>query len=131
MHVPLEEAIRSVVDGYFDALAAGDEDGWLDCHAADAVCFVPVGGAPSESRSELRRLFQGLRSAFERLAIEPDRVWNAPDGAAVKWTARGTGHDGRAVTFEGVDVFEIDEAGRIRTVWSYWDPQEVSRALGV
>jgi len=23
--------------------------------------------------------------------------------------------------FEGIDVFQINEAGRIQTVWAYWD----------
>ena len=123
--------LREVVERYFQALAAGDEERWIGCFAAGAGSFVPVGAAPIESTGELRSLFRGLRRAFAALSIVPDRVWDAPDGAAVKWTARGTGHNGRSVTFEGVDVFEIDDSGRIRTLWSYWDPEELAAALGI
>ena len=33
------------------------------------------------------------------------------------------------MTFEGIDVFEIDEEdGRIATLWAYWDARPSSRS---
>ncbi len=42
--------------------------------------------------------------------------------AAVKWTANGVGWTGRRVVFEGIDVFDLDDPAKVRTLWSYWDP---------
>jgi steroid delta-isomerase len=125
-----ESVVRAAIEAYFAALATGDEEAWLTRHADDAVSFNPVWGPPTESLADLRRFFRGIRSAFERLSIQPDLISEAPDGAAVKWTGRAFGRNGRQVTFEGVDVFDVDDEGRIRTVWSYWDPAEVARSLG-
>ena len=123
-------ATRTTVERWYTALTAGDEEAWLALHDQRAVCFIPVGTAPLGTRDDLRRHFRGLWRAFERLAVEPVRIWGASDGAAVTWRAKGTGRNGREVTFEGVDVFELDPLGLIRTLWSYWDPVEVAEPLG-
>jgi steroid Delta-isomerase len=47
----------------------------------------------------------------------------------VKWTGRGTSNQGRAVHFEGIDVFEVNEMGKIQTVYSYWNPAEMVAQL--
>ena len=53
----------------------------------------------------------------------------AGNGAAVKWTGRGVSKAGRKVQFEGIDVFEINEAGKIQTVHAYWNPAEMVAQL--
>jgi steroid Delta-isomerase len=127
---PGDDRIRTTIQRYFACIGAMDEESWLGLHARDAVCFAPAGAPAARSREELRRFFGGLWAAFDTLELEPDRIWTAPAGAAVKWTGRGIARNGRSVTFEGIDVFEVDPQARIAKVWSYWDPGELAAALG-
>jgi steroid delta-isomerase len=124
-----EALIRGVVERYFRAIASADEESWVALHAPEAVSFAPVGSAPLETTEQRRRFVRGLCAAFDDVALVPDRIWVAPDGAAVKWTARATSRSGRDVVFDGVDVFEIDDGGRISTVWSYWEPEKLVNSI--
>jgi steroid delta-isomerase len=56
-------------------------------------------------------------------------VFVAGNGAAVKWTGRGTSTNGKEVKFEGIDVFEVAEDGKIQNVWAYWNPAEMIAQL--
>jgi steroid delta-isomerase len=47
----------------------------------------------------------------------------------VKWTGRGTGKNGRTVTFEGIDILEVNAAGKIQTIKGYWDPAAMMAEL--
>jgi len=42
---------------------------------------------------------------------------------------RGTGKNGRQVIFEGIDVFEINQDGKIQTMWGCWDPAAMMAQL--
>ena len=53
----------------------------------------------------------------------------AGNGAAVKWTGHGTSTSGREVNFEGIDIFEVNDDGKIQTVRAYWNPAEMIAQL--
>jgi steroid delta-isomerase len=114
--------ILQTVAAYFAALRANDSDAWVDAFAEDAVSYDPVGSPPIQGHEALRRLLQAASGQFERTSLTEDHVFVAGNGAAVKWTSQGVDRDGREVTLEGIDVFEINEEGKIQTLWAYWDP---------
>ena len=58
-----------------------------------------------------------------------DHVFLSGNRVAVKFTGRGTGKNGRAVVFEGIDVFEINQEGKIQTMWGYWNPAAMMAEL--
>lgn len=99
-----------------------DLEAWLSCFAEDAVSYDPVGGPALTGHAALRQFFQGLAGAFTKVSLTEDHVFVSGNGAAVKFTGRGTGKNGREVVFEGIDVFEINEDGKIQRLWGYWDP---------
>ena len=53
----------------------------------------------------------------------------AGSGAAVKWTGKGTSESGKEVRFEGIDVIEINQDGKIQNVHAYWNPAEMIAQL--
>jgi steroid Delta-isomerase len=61
--------------------------------------------------------------------MKPDRIFVAGNEAGVKWSARGMGKNGRNVTFEGIDVFTINNAGKIQTMKGFWDPEAMMDEL--
>jgi steroid delta-isomerase len=122
-------AIHQVVAAYFAAIRAMDPETWLATFAADAVDHDPVGTPPVVGHQGLRQFFHTIAGAFEKLGITEDHVFVAGNEAAVKWTGHGVGRNGRAVTFEGIDVFEINEQGKIQKLWGYWNPAKLMEEL--
>jgi len=57
------------------------------------------------------------------------RAMDQGNGAAVRWSGRGLSRQGRKVHFEGIDVFEVNEAGKIQTLHAYWNPAEMVAQL--
>lgn len=115
------ETIQKVVADYFAALRAMDADAWVATFAENGMTHDPVGTPPHQGHAAIRQFFLGIAGAFERVGLTEDQVFIAGNEAAVKWTGRGVGKNGRQVTFEGIDLIEVNEAGKIQTVRAYWN----------
>lgn len=106
-----------------------DQDAWVNTFAADAVSHDPVGALPINGHQKLAEFFQSLAGAFKEVGLTEDQIFIAGNGAAVKWTGRGTSKQGKAVQFEGIDVFEVNGDGKIQRLYAYWNPAEMVAQL--
>jgi len=127
--MPTPAVIRKTVAAYFAAIRAMDPEAWLQTFAENATSHDPVGSVPIEGHKGLRQFYEQIRMAFEKLGITEDEVFVAGNQAATKWLGTGVGLNGAEVTFKGIDVFEINEAGKIQRLWSYWDPESLMKEL--
>ena len=116
-----KEAIQKVVAEYFAAIRAMDVEDVVATFAENAISHDPVGGPAIEGHAGIRQFFQGMVSAFEKAGLTENHVFVSGNGAAVKWTGHGVGKNGREVHFEGIDVFEVNEEGKIQKLWAFWD----------
>ena len=123
------EVIAKTVKAYFAALRAMDQQAWVNTFAEEAVSYDPVGALPINGHEKLGEFFQTITAAFKEVGLTEDQVFIAGNSAAVKWSGRGTSKQGRAVHFEGIDVFTINEAGKIKTLHAYWNPAEMVAQL--
>jgi steroid Delta-isomerase len=123
------ETISRTIKAYFAATRAMDIEAWVSTFAPDAVSYDPVGAPPTAGHDALRQFFMAIAGAFDTVGLSEDHVFIAGNGAAVKWTGRGKGKNGRQVTFEGIDIFELNPDGLIQTVRAYWNPAEVMMQL--
>ena len=123
------EIISVAIKAYFAALRTMDERAWVNTFAEDAVTYDPVGAPPTRGHQRLAEFFQTITAAFKEVGLTEDQIFIAGNGAAVKWTGRGTSQAGRQVQFEGIDGFEINEAGKIQTLHAYWNPAEMVSQL--
>ena len=121
--------IARTIQEYFAALRAMDEKRWVNTFAADAVSYDPVGTPAIEGHEKLAEFFQTITAAFKEVGLTENDVFIAAASAAVKWTGRGTSKAGKDVKFEGIDVFEFNEAGKIQTLRAYWNPAEMVTQL--
>jgi steroid Delta-isomerase len=119
------EVVSNVVKAYFAALRAMDQKAWVDTFAADAITYDPVGAPPTKGHEKLAEFFQTITAAFKEVGLTETEVFIAGNGAAVKWTGRGISKQGCEVRFEGIDVFDVNEAGKIQTLHAYWNPAEM------
>ena len=120
--------MQRVIEDYFAAISTLDCEAWLATFAADATSYEP-GNPPLQGHDALRAFFNGVAGGFAQIEMKPEQTFIVGNEAAVKWAARGAGKNGRAVTFEGIDFFAVNDEGKIHTVKAYWDPATMMAEL--
>ena len=106
-----------------------DAEAFANTFAEDGTTSDPVGAPPIRGRDSIREFLQSICKPFKSVSLEEDSIFVAGNGAAVKWTGKGTSSSGKEVRFEGIDVFEINADGKIQNVWAYWNPAEMIAQL--
>ncbi|HEX8136855.1 MAG TPA: nuclear transport factor 2 family protein [Pyrinomonadaceae bacterium] len=122
------EIVQKAVADYFAATRAMDAQAWIETFAEDATSYDPA-APPATGHAALRQFFEAIAGAFKEVGLTEDKVFVVGREAAVKWTGRGVGHNGREVVFEGIDFFEVNEAGKIQSVRAYWNPATLMAQL--
>jgi steroid delta-isomerase len=123
------DTISRAVRAYFLAIRAMDADAFANTFAEDGTTFDPVGTPGITGREGLREFFASICKNFKTVALTEDSIFVAGNGAAVKWTGSGTSTSGKEVRFEGIDVIEVNEDGKIQTINAYWNPAEMIAQL--
>ena len=123
------DKISRAVRAYFLAIRAMDADAFANTFAEDGTTFDPVGTPGITGRAGIREFLQNICKGFKTVGLTEDYIFVAGNGAAVKWTGQGTSASGKEVKFEGVDVIEMNEDGKIQTVHAYWNPAEMIAQL--
>ena len=123
------ERISRAVRNYFLAIRAMDPEAFANTFAEDGTTRDPVGTPGITGRTAIREFLASICKNFKSVALTEDSVFVAGNGAAVKWTGKGTSANGKEVNFEGIDVFEINADGKIQNVWAYWNPAEMIAQL--
>lgn len=106
---------------------AGDAQGWLDLFAEDAVVQDPYGPSPMDPEGKGHRGKKAIEK-FCAAYIQPDRIRFEirqtldGGGACVNvGTIIAKGLDGRIGWNEVINIYEVDDAGLITLLRSYWD----------
>jgi steroid delta-isomerase len=128
------EAIQAAVAAHFGATRAIDASGFAATFAPDGVTHGPARTPPYEGREAIRQLLQGFIDGCAQVGLTfagltEDRVFIAGNSAALKWTGQLTPKEGRALSFEGIDVLEVNGDDQVQTARAYWDPAPVLAAL--
>jgi len=123
------DKISRAVRAYFLAIRAMDADAFANTFAEDGTTFDPVGTPGITGRAAISEFLTSICKNFKSVGLTEESVFVAGNGAAVKWTGRGISATGKEVSFEGIDVFEVDADGKIQTVRAYWNPAEMIAQL--
>lgn len=113
--------IAALLTLYFDNMAAMNAEGWFGIFAEDAVIHDPVGDPPRLVHKDSQHFFKILSNFFQQIELSQDDIFFVKQGAAVKWTMQVVAKNDRHATVEGISIFEINDAGKIGKVSSYWD----------
>jgi steroid delta-isomerase len=119
------DKISRAVRAYFLAIRAMDPEAFANTFAEDGTTFDPVNAPGITGRVGIREFLESICKNFKSVGLTEDSVFVAGNGAAVKWTGSGTSINGSEVRFEGIDVFEVNDDGKIQTVRAYWNPAEM------
>jgi steroid Delta-isomerase len=117
------EKIQATIDRYFAATRSTNKAvEMVACFALDTISYDPADGPAVEGHAGLLQGFQQIGAFFIDIELTADFTAINGNEAAVKWSGRGTGKNGAAVTFAGIDIFEFNAAGQIQTLRAYWNP---------
>ncbi len=117
------EKIQATIDRYFAATRSTNKAAeMVACFALDTISYDPADGPALEGHAGLLQGFQQIGTFFMEIELAADFTAINGNEAAVKWSGRGTGRNGVAVTFEGIDLFEFNATGQIQTLRAYWNP---------
>lgn len=121
--------ITQTLATYCAGISAMNVDTILSTFAEDAEQTDPIGTPTNTGHAAIRGFFEGLFSLLDTLAFSSDQIFAVGNDVAMKWTARGMGKNGQAITAEGIDVIKLNDAGTIQTLTAYWDAGPVLAAL--
>lgn len=117
---PSPEQVRAAVDSYCDAYARSDKEAFLDAFVDAGVVIDPVGTPAHTGRAARAAFWDGVHDLAESISFEVHHVHVCGDEAAMVFTINARiGAGGMAI--DAVDVFQIDESGRINRLEAYWD----------
>ena len=123
-------SIPQVIHDYFAASRSDDKvEGMVACFATDALCHDPAEGPAIQGQEGLRQFFQGITDLFATVGLTTDFISVNGAEVAVKWSGQGVGKNGRSVSFEGIDWFEVNADGQIQAMKGYWNPAAVITEL--
>ena len=130
MSTPIKsDKVSRAVRGYFLAIRAMDAEAFANSFTENGTTCDPMGSPPISGRAALHEFFASICKNFKSVSLNEETVFVAGNGAAVKWTGQGTSINGKDVKFEGIDVFEINDEGKIQNLWAYWNPAEMISQL--
>ena len=116
--------IKSSLGQYLDACRSLDTDRIVASFAPDAVVEDPTGPG-IRGHEGVRRYFTEIYDELERLDLDAGDIFFYGDRAACAWFGRATTKDGEVRAYKGIDVFDLDDEGRITRMTAFWDPAEL------
>lgn len=114
--------IRNTINAYFAANNARDVDGFVSAFAADAYLYNAAETSPITGRDAVVQVAEQSLLPYREVSATIERIFIAGNGAAVFYTGHLTAQNGRTAPIEGIDVFEINDEGKIQSIRFYLDP---------
>ena len=120
---------EQTVAEYFASIRAMDVERCLALFAPGAEQQDPVGAPANTGKEAIHAFFTQIFAGFQEVTVTEDSVFPGGNSVAVKWTGRGVVQNGNTVDFEGIDVIDINDEGKIIRSRSFWDVDQVMAAL--
>lgn len=102
------------------ALAGGDVEGYVACFTPDAELSDP-GVPPMKGHAGIRQGISTLIQMFSKMELLELKLFPVQRSVAFKVTVRFLTRDGKELTVESIDVFELNEDFLIYKGKAYWD----------
>lgn len=120
-----QETIRTTIASYFAANEALDVERFIAAFAPGATFYYAGPVSPASGPQALRQVAEQSLAPFSAMQVTINRIFFVENGAAISYTAHLTGKNGYTANAEGIDVMEIDSAGKITSIRFYMDPEAI------
>jgi steroid Delta-isomerase len=125
--MPSPEQVQAAVEAYVAAYNKNDRDAFLDAFADDGVIADPVGTPPHAGREARGAFWDGVHQLTDQMTFDvKDVVVCGSEAAMVFRIHAGTADAG--VVLDVVDIFEVDDDGKIASMRAYWDMNRATPA---
>lgn len=125
--MPSPEQVQGAVDAYVAAYMANDRDAFLDAFADDGVIEDPVGTPAHAGRDARGAFWDTVHQLTERMTFDvKDVVVCGSEAAMVFRIHAGTADAG--IVLDAVDVFQVDDDGKISSMRAFWDMSRATPA---
>lgn len=121
--MPTRQQIEQAIHTHFDAWNKQDKTRWMANFAADAVLEDPVGGPKKVGRDAVEKSWDHSFKEGHFWTIEPVLMQICTDQAALHVRSKGT-VDGTAIEIDGIEIYTIDDAGKVAYIRTYFNPPE-------
>ena len=120
------DVVRRVVDAYVDSYRRNDKQACIDLFAADAIWHDPVGEPPHVGHEGVGAFWDQARVLVESIELVPSDVIVCANQAAMVFEIHVTlavpeGQPPAGMIMDAVEVFVIDDDGKISELRAYWD----------
>ncbi len=108
----------TAVDSFRRAVEAGDLEGMLELLAPQVRLYNPMAPEPIEGRERMRPVFQVLQRIFQDVRYTRVFAGGSADGAPPREGMQALVFRCRVGSeeIEGIDIFDLDDQGRIATL---------------
>ena len=114
------EQVQAAVDAYVAAYHENDRDAFLDAFATDGVIVDPVGTLPHAGREARGAFWDTVHQLTERMTFDVKDVVVCGDEAAMVFRIHAGAADA-GIVLDAVDIFVVDDDGKIASMRAYWD----------
>lgn len=122
--MPTPDQVRAAAENHAKLFSSADKEGWLDLYADNAEFADPYPAPASVGRAGLVEFWDRVHGMASNYSFDNVQIVTAGDRAAMTFTL-SMELDGTRYGFDGVDVFEVDDDGKIARFTAYWDPTAV------
>lgn len=116
-----DKQARETLQAYLDGWQRKDKDAWLALFAADAEVTDPVGAPAHEGIDAISAFWDTVTSTGLALNPTVHRVAVCGDEAMMSFTMASTNPAGMGMAVEIVDVFTLNDDGKITRLKAFWD----------
>jgi len=120
--------LETTILAYAASWAARDREAWLRTFATGATQEDPVGVPVRRGHGEIGEFWDREMARDQSIEIAAREIFVVGHEAAMVWTINGVTDEG-VVSFDGVDVFQFDEAGLISSVRAFWERSSLHRQM--
>ncbi|WP_299202549.1 tryptophan 2,3-dioxygenase family protein [Brumimicrobium sp.] len=128
-HTENHQILETTIDNYFLTISQLDQEGWIDLFDENGYIEDPVGSRPYVGHDQLAIFFKGVVRFFKNLTMTMESIEIEKDFVNVYWKAEGTSYNDKSIKYQGVEIFQINDQGKILCAKVEWDPSIVAEQL--
>lgn len=128
--MPTNDQIRAAAHAYAESFVQRDRERFMAALADDVEQIDPVGSTPNHGKAALGSFFDTVMSSAERLDFEVRDLIVAGDEAAMVFHIVQHVADGGGLVIDGVDVFRVNDDGKISSIKGYVDQDHLHNVNG-
>ena len=114
--MPTADQVRSAVNDYVQSFVKQDRDLFMNALADNVEQEDPAGSPRNVGKDALGKFWETLWGIAESIEFEERELYVSGSEAALVFSLTQHKKDGTSATFDGVDMFRVDDDGNIAEV---------------